>query len=178
MTALRKFGLLGLMACLSGFPCGGQCGFSIMPAAAVRWYRGQGWSIPGLSDAKSVRPMQVTVDGAPKTWPKGLTVAIVTHDDPYRVRFPEAIFEEGGTHKKMLAGAFDLKQMLRWEMNGRTYAYSYWLLPKDIGCDASIDLIDDRGDGRFRLLISPGHVIKSSDPQPPPVPEWLIHAKS
>jgi hypothetical protein len=63
-------------------------------------------------------------------------------------------------------------------MNGKPYAYSYHLLPYDIACDATVDIIDDRGDGKFILMTSPGHPIITQDPVPPSVPEWLERPKS
>jgi hypothetical protein len=71
--------------------------------------------------------------------------------------------------------------MLRWEMNGTPYAYSYELGQHDVACFASVDIIDDRGDGKFRLMTSPGHTLMvspGSTPEPPSVPEWLQKPKS
>jgi hypothetical protein len=62
-------------------------------------------------------------------------------------------------------------------MNGTPYAYSYELWP-DVACDANVDIIDDRGDGKFRLMTAPGHLIMGKDPTPPPVPAWLSKPKS
>ena len=108
--------------------------------------------------------------------PKGITVTWVAHDPNYDVRFPEALFEEDGKPKRMLQRRFKLYSMFRWEMNGRTYAYSYSLGPYDVACAASVDIIDDRGDGKFRLMTSPGHSLlgsQSRSPDPPQVPDWL-----
>jgi hypothetical protein len=134
--------------------------------------------MPALADAKRIGPLNLTVNGQPKAWPEGITVSMVVHDKGYRVLFPNAIFEDNGTRKKMLARSFELLQMLRWEMNGTPYAFSYHLSPRDVMCDATVDIIDDRGDGKFRLMTSPGHVIMFHEMAPPPVPEWLNKPKS
>ena len=73
----------------------------------------------------------MTINNKPFIWPVGITVSMVVHENDYRVSFPEAVFDENGIHKKMLPGVFQLKQLLRWEMNSKTYAYSYYLLPFD-----------------------------------------------
>lgn len=155
-----------------------QCGFTIEPAAVVRWYRDSGWQTPGVADAKSISKLNVSVNSKPQVWPDGITVSVILHKDKYRVRFPEAIFDDNGIHKKMLPKVFELQQTLRWEMYGKPYAYSYNLLPYDVLCTFSVDIIDDKGDGKFRLMTSPGHPIMGQNPVPPPVPEWLTIPKS
>jgi len=131
-----------------------------------------------VADAKTIRKLNVTINGKPNVWPEGITVSVILHNDNYRVRFPEAIFDEDGIHKKMLSRVFLLKQLLRWEMNGKPYAYTYYLWPYDVACDATVDIIDDKGDGKFRLMTSPGHPIVTQNPVPPPVPEWLKEPES
>lgn len=155
-----------------------QCGFAIVPAADQRWIRAEGWPIPGLSDAKGFVKIQRTIDGKPKDYvlPEGVTVSWVVHDEGYTVHFPDAVFDDNGSHKRMLPRNFKLYQMLRWEMNGKPYAYSYELGPSDVACIASVDIVDDLGNGKFRLMTSPGHTLvvqPGSEPQPPPVPKWL-----
>jgi hypothetical protein len=155
-----------------------QCGFAITPAANIKWYRENGWETPGVADAKSIAKFNVTINGKPKVWPDGITVSVIEHEKDYRVSFPEAIFNDEGIQKKMLSRTFHLVQLLRWEMNGKPYAYSYYLLPYDVACDSSIDIVDDKGDGKFRLITSPGHPVVSINPLPPPVPGWLMTPKS
>jgi hypothetical protein len=172
--------LFGIALCV---PCFAQCGFAIVPAADTHWYREQGWPIPGLDDAKGFAKIHLTVDGKPEQLPlpDGVTVAWVVHGDDYYVRFPDAVFDQNGSPMRMLARSFKLYEMLRWEMNGTPYAYSYELGPLDIACSATVDIIDDRGDGKFRLMTSPGHPMigpASSGYEPPPVPAWLQKPKS
>jgi hypothetical protein len=178
MARWKKVALAALIACSYPSLSPAQCGFAIEPAADVHWYREQGWQPPGLNDAKRIGPLNVTINGVPKVWPEGITVSVVVHDDGYRVRFPEAVFEDNGTRKKMLPRSFELSQMVRWEMHGTAYAYSYFLLPLDMLCIATVDIIDDRGDGKFRLMASPGHTVMGREMAPPPVPEWLNKPKS
>jgi hypothetical protein len=164
-------------------PCAAQCGFAIVPAAEQRWYRDEGWLIPGLSDAKGFADMHRTVDGKPQdwVWPEGVTAHIAVHDHDYDVQFPDAVFDDGGSNKRMLSRKFLLYRMLRWEVNGKPYAYSYLLGPHDVACTSSVDIVDDRGDGKFRLMISPGHLLIGPigrEPSPPPIPEWLQQPKS
>jgi hypothetical protein len=178
MRRLFKIAFVALVACSCAIPVSAQCGFAIVPAADVDWYREAGWETPGVADAKSILKVNLTVNGKPHIWPDGITVSAVVHDDGYRVSFPEAVFDVNGAHKKMLQRDFLLKQLLRWEMNGKPYAYSYYLLPLDVLCTATIDVIDDKGDGKFRLMSPAGHVIWGRNPEPPPLPTWLQKPKS
>jgi hypothetical protein len=172
-------GLASLLGCFAaGGRCAAQCGFAIVPAADKSWHRNEGWPIPGLSDAKGFSVIHRTIDGKPNdfVWPEGLSVTWVVHDKGYDVQFPDAAFDEDGSRKRMLPRRFLLYQMLRWEMNGTPYAFSYLLGPYDVACTASVDIIDDRGDGKFRLMVSPGHTLmnaRGNTPEPPPVPAWL-----
>jgi len=178
MSRWKNFGVPLLLIFSASVPCVAQCGFAIVPAADKNWHRSEGWPIPGLSDAKGFAVVHRTVDGKPKdwVWPEGISVTFVAHDRGYSVQFPDAIFEEDGVQKRMLPRRFLLYSMWRWEMNGTPYAYSYELGPYDVACTASIDIVDDRGDGKFRLMTSPGHnlmVPPGRTPEPPPVPASL-----
>lgn len=157
-----------------------QCGFAFEPASEVRWYRSEGWSIPGLKDAKSILPANLIVDGKPTLWPfpDGLTFSVVQHEYGYYVTFPEVIFVEDGKRTMMLSRTFLLYQLVRWEINGKAYAYSYVLGPRDVACTANIDIIDDKGDGVYRVMTPNGHTIRGKDTIPPPLPEWAIPPKS
>jgi hypothetical protein len=178
MTRWFRVAFAVVVGCCWLLPSSAQCGFAIVPAADVSWYRDAGWETPGVSDAKSIAKVNLTINGKPHVWPNEITVSAVVHDEGYEVSFPEAAFDDNGAHKKMLSRNFLLKQLLRWEMNGKPYAYSYYLWPHDVACMAAIDIIDDKGDGKFRLMTPAGHVITSRDPMPPPVPEWLNRPKS
>ena len=103
---------------------------------------------------------------------------MVVHEKNYSVFFPAATFDENGIHKKMSSSVFHLEQLLRWEMHGRPYAYTYEISPDHLLCITTVDIIDDKGDGKFRLMTSPGHIIMGQNSAPPPVPEWLHPPKS
>jgi len=165
---------------LSGsFVAYAQCGFAFEPASEVRWYRSEGWSIPGLTDANAIRPANLVVDGKPASWslPDGVTFSMVQHEYGYHVTFPDAIFVEEGKRTKMLSRSFLLYQMVRWEINGKAYTYSYLLGPLDVACMAYIDIIDDKGDGVFRIMTPTGHNIMGKETTPPPIPAWAIPPK-
>jgi hypothetical protein len=156
-----------------------QCGFDAQPAALTRWYREQGWPLPGLSDAKAIEPYSLQFDGKPRAWPEGITVFVLVHKDGYQLRFPGLMFDDNGARKKMVPQTFELEQLLRWKYRGVTYAYRYYIWPLSYACDAVVDLIDDRGDGKFRLLLSsPGESFMAPNPVPPPVPAWLTKPNS
>ena len=158
-----------------------QCGFAFEPAAAVRWYRSEGWTIPGLADAKAIGPIRREIDGKSLPWdfPEGVTVQMVWHDRDYLITFPEAIFEQDGKRTKMLVRKFGLFQMLRWDVDGKPYAYSYVLLPHDVLCTANIDIIDETGDGVFRVMTPEGHgPLSARHPEAPPVPAWARKPKT
>jgi len=145
----------------------------------VRWYRSGGWTIPGLADAIAIAPVRLNIEGKPVPWdfPEGVTAHWVQHGADYRVTFPEAIFERDGQRTKMLARKFILYQMVRWEVNGQPYAYSYILGPLDVACSANIDIIDENGDGVFRVMTPDGHTLFSRHAVGPPVPEWAKKPK-
>ena len=98
--------------------------------------------------------------------------------DRYHVTFPEAVFEENGKRMKMGVRSFGLHYLVRWEFQGKPYAYSYLLLPDDVACSFTVDIVDDKGDGVFRSLVTPGHFIFDRDPQPPPLPSWAVKPES
>ena len=189
MKRLFNFGFAALIACSVVAPCAAQCGFAIVPAAEQRWYREEGWPIPGLSDAKGFAAIHHSENGKPKdwVWPEGISVTWVTHDQDstdrnYHVQFPDVFFDDNGARKHMLQRSFKVYQMVRWQMNGTTYAYSYDLGASDVACSSTVDIIDNRGDGKFRLMTIPGHTLefvrRGESPEPPPVPDWLKKPKS
>lgn len=107
-------------------PFSAQCGFAIVPAADKEWHRNEGWTIPGLTDAKGFAKIHRNISGKSEdwVWPEGISVVWVVHDRDYDVQFPDAVFDENRSRKRMLPRRFKLYAMLRWEMNGTPYAYS------------------------------------------------------
>lgn len=155
-----------------------QCGFVVQPAASISWYRKEGWKVPGVTDSQAIKPVELTVNGQRPDWPAGVAVSMIIHKRGYQVTFPAAIFEGDGKRKRMRPTVGSLRLLLRWEMNGKPYAYSYELESSRYLCTFSVDIVDDKGDGIFRTMVTPGHLLHSSHlpspgPQPPPLPEWL-----
>src|SRR5580698_8138082 len=140
MAQSRTITLVAVFACFCASLTHAQCGFAIVPAASEHWHLNEGWPIPGLSDARGFANIHRTIDGKPKewVWPNGITVSWVMHDKGYEVQFPDTVFDDGGSRKRMLPRRFLLYSMLRWEMNGTPYAYSYELGPYDVACTASV----------------------------------------
>ncbi len=177
MTRLWKIPLFFALVCACAIPCLAQCGFEVEPAEFTHWYRNEGWPLPGLTDAKMIRPFNITVGGRQQPWPEGIAASLIEHDKDYQVKFPTMVFDDNGSRKKLRHGNFYLEQLLRWSYRGRTYAYSYYLYPPNSACDSMVEIIDDRGDGKFRSLIPTMLSIMSGNPRPPPVPEWLNRPK-
>jgi hypothetical protein len=175
MILLRS--LLLLCVCVSH--CVAQCGFIVEPAQSKHWFRNEGWPLPGVKDAKAIHPFHLRADEYPKAWPDGISASLIVHKDGYQVRFPDVVFSENGTRKRLRARDFELEQLLRWEYRGTPYAYTYYLYPPSYACDAVVDIVDDRGDGKFRLMIpTPFSIDSGNNPIPPSVPEWLNKPKS
>jgi hypothetical protein len=170
---------------LSAFhPAFAQCGLAVVPAAETRWYRSDGWAIPGLEDAK-FRPIHQVVDGKQIDWPwpDDVSVSAFMPDDNHRqLTIPGAVFDESGSSKKLLEQTAYLYWIFRWEIHGKPYAYSYDLGSAHTGCAFTFDLVDDRGDGKFRLMVSPGHIVMDHPPgvgpAPPPLPGWATKPSS
>ena len=161
--------LLALFVCFSSSMFA-QCQFSAEPIANTTWYRSEGWRPPAIRDGRATRSFNVTINGKPPAWPAGVSVSEIVHRKGYRVTFPAAIFEENGTREKMRSRTLVLGELLRWDISGKPYAYSYELVPNGVACMFSVDLLDDKGDGIFRVMVSPGHT--RFDPRfgPPPLP--------
>jgi hypothetical protein len=164
---------LALVVCYAPTLLIAQCHFVAEPADTITWHRPKGWDIPGLKDATFVRPRR-EVNGVPKPWslPEGISLSVAVFREGYHVTFPAAVFEQDGKPMKMAARSFGIHQIVRWEIHGQPYAYSYLLLPDDVACSFTVDLVDDIGDGVFRSLVTPGHFIFSNPLVPPPLPEW------
>lgn len=169
-----------LLACFWSAPLLAQCGFVAESVAATTWYRNEGWSPPGVTDGEAVGPISVRIDGRATLWPHGVTVSEIRHERSYRVTFPAAIFTEDGKRKGTARRTLGLHGLFRWEIDGKPYAYSYDLWPEGLLCTFSVDLVDDKGDGLFRVMATPGHIMQGKitstgqhvAPQPPPLPEW------
>ena len=186
MSRDTRFVFLLVLGCACAFACRAQCGFHIEPAAESGWFRAEGWTTPGVADAKWARVVRKTADGKEQSvgLPAGISVSMAVHDHGpnhgYDVWFPDSLFSTEGIEKRLKAARFLLYELVRWEMDGKVYAYSYLLGPYDVACTASVDLIDDKGDGKFRWMVPGGHTLivpPPNHPEPPPVPEWVKKPK-
>jgi hypothetical protein len=178
--SVPKF-VLALGAVVSALPALAQCGFQSKPIAGFSWYRAEGWPTPGIDDADSVALLTVNRDGLPlivdgrkSDWPEGLTASRLMHERDYHLVFPAAVYEDNGQRRQLQPAGFSLVALLRWDVRGKPYAYSYTILSDTVACGFSMDLIDDVGDGKFRIL-------KSSDRMTigfPPIPAWVSKPNS
>ena len=141
-----------------------SCTFTFEKTATVKYYREDGWFLPGIKDYKFT-----SFDSATPLPPveniEGAQARVLLHEYPYIVEFPAQITAIDGETRRlrpMVAKA----GILRWEMNGKVFAYSYGLIPLDArregnrwkieseaGCIFTATFIDDRGDGVFRLMV-------------------------
>jgi hypothetical protein len=141
------------------------CDFQSDPISAQRYYRANGWMLPGTSDFKTLTtpPLSILamIGIVPGTVAKNLLL-----DESYAiVEFPAQEFMQDGIRKRMRAAQFKAG-IVRWEIDGHTVAYSYILVPAfghktngqwkidgEAGCIFTATFIDDVGDGVFRLLM-------------------------
>jgi hypothetical protein len=141
------------------------CDFAYDPASVPKYYREQGWALPGVADynphAKASfenAPISGTIPGA--------VAQLLPHDDsPYIAEFPTQEFLEGTVHKKLRTAKMHAT-IVRWVIDARTVAYSYgmspveahkkdgkWVIDAEAGCTFFATFVDDRGDGVFRLMV-------------------------
>jgi hypothetical protein len=146
------------------------CDFRYNPAATPRYYREQGWMLPGIHDGSShgkaieygIPPLSPVL----KSFPGAKAILIPRDRDHYVISFPEQVFSLGTDRKRMeplLAKAV----IIRWEINGKIVAYSYSLIPikkafkrhgdwvyeGELACIFYGTFIDEKGDGVFRTLV-------------------------
>ncbi|WP_148210178.1 hypothetical protein [Candidatus Korobacter versatilis] len=163
--------LVALFAVVISLPLLAQCGFRVDPVAESNWYSEEGWPTPGM-DQRQWIPVNITMDEKPQPLHEGFTVSAIALPHNSHATFPGTLFDEGGVHKKLRSQTMLLFALYRWSFNGKPYAYSYQLAPTDVACSFTMDLIDDRGDGKFRKLTLPGHVVLPRRMDPPPLPKW------
>ncbi len=93
---------------------------------------------------------------------------VISHSDPYILTLPEQEFRLKGKLHRMKRQQLKA-QVIRWEIKGKVFAYSYsvipvtahrekdkWIITGEVGCIFAITFVDDRGDGVFRLLVPNG----------------------
>ena len=146
------------------------CEFRYDPASVPRFYREEGWNLPGIhDDDPHVKANQYGVPPVSEVLGtvSGAEAYLLRRDeDHYVVEFPAQVFLLGNDRKRMrsfLAKA----SIIRWEINGKVVAYSYGLIPitkaykkagrwayeGEVLCIFYGTFIDDKGDGVFRTLV-------------------------
>src|SRR5208282_6547656 len=141
------------------------CTFQYDPISAQKYYRANGWMLPGTSDFKisTTPPISILamIGMVPGTVAKNLLL-----DESYDIiEFPAQEFVQDGARKRMRAAQFSAG-IVRWEVDGHVIAYSYilvpavghktngkWSIDSEAGCIFTATFIDDVGDGVFRLLV-------------------------
>lgn len=154
------------------------CEFKYEPAAAPKYYRVEGWKLPGIDDCvRMEKPKSPYVIPDLRPVPDA-QARYLAHAEPYIVEFPAQTFTFGGTTQKMrpvLAKAV----VVRWEVHGKVVAYSYgltpvsakkqngkWIIESEVACTFTGTFIDDKGDGVFRVLV-PGSLTSDL------IPSWV-----
>lgn len=102
---------------------------------------------------------------------------LLPHAPHYIVEFPAQVFTIDGKKQRMRR-LQAIAQVVHWEINGKSVAYSYGLIPvtahevngksiidSELSCIFTATYIDDRGDGVFRVLV-PGRFT------PDLIPDW------
>ncbi len=138
------------------------CDFSYSPATAPRYYRADGWSLPGTKD---LDPTETAKIKAASSSIPGTQAFPIPHSHPFIVDFPEQIFTFNSAQHRMHAMEV-MVSIIRWQVGRRVVAYSYNLIPVDAhqengkwkidaeaACVFFATFIDDKGDGVFRLLV-------------------------
>jgi hypothetical protein len=77
------------------------CSFQFDPVAVVKYYRAEGWSLPGITDFNPKAPIH-NLGQYPGAIIPSARATILPHDeDPYIVAFPAQVFTIDGAAKKM-----------------------------------------------------------------------------
>jgi hypothetical protein len=169
--------LVTLTVFLSVVTSRAQCTFHSEPVDYVRYYRAEGWVLPGIHDG-------IVSSANNNIGPAGLSVKLVSHNEQYVAEFPQADFQVNGKQRRMSAQQMLINRgrVTSWEMNGKAFAYGYsltpvrahrngnkWTIDVEAGCEFDVNFIDDKGDGIFRLLVfgrlDPGAIVQFAPPQ-------------
>ena len=147
-----------------------SCDFKYDPASVPRFYRQEGWFLPGVRDDNP--RVKANLYGLPPSYEvlsqvAGLKMYVLRRDqDHYVIRFPEQIFSVGNRRNRMhsvLAKAI----IVRWMIGSKIVAYTYGLIPiekaykkkgewvyeGELACIFYGTFVDDKGDGVFRTLV-------------------------
>jgi hypothetical protein len=166
-----------LLACLIAMPVAVLgCEFKFDPAASVRYYRAEGWELPGIRDFDVKAPISGEL---PMFSVPGVRAAILPHrDDPYIINFPAQVFTVDGERKRMRP-ILVIATLLRLEVNGKVFGYCYGLIPveahrvkgewkieSEAACVFSATFVDETGNGIF-VAMYPGELTAAM------VPAWV-----
>jgi hypothetical protein len=139
------------------------CALKFDPISTPRYYRADGWALPGVSDYKSTAPFPNSFLVLLGTVPGTTTEMLLQRDDV--TEFPSQEFVVDGARKRMRAAQYEAA-LARWIIGGHTIAYSYIMVPVEAhkengkwkvegraGCIFTATFVDQDGDGVFRLLV-------------------------
>lgn len=170
---------VGLLLLLS--PCALACGLKYDAVSATQLVRPQGWMLPGIADF--VVSARINTEGLPPTLNvPGLKAFVLAHEEPYVIELPEQEFLLKDSRQRMRSLRAKAT-IMRFEMDGKVFAYSYglvpvtahrsngkWIVDSEAGCIFYVTFIDDRGDGVFRALTEDGL-------KPDMIPAWVKRPK-
>ena len=159
-------GRIVLLAAVVVMPClVSPCTFQFDPAAHVKYYRSEGWQLPGLADVNSSATGRYVGFYPQVTNIPGARALALPSERDHVIDFPAQTFMFDGALKRMRP-ALMVSAIVRWEVNGRIFAYSYGLIPVSAhrtkskwkidsmaACIFDATFIDENGDGVFRLLV-------------------------
>jgi hypothetical protein len=155
---MQRLPLIFLALVLS--PLASACDLKYGPAASMQFVRPEGWKLPGVQSSTRLNPGHAFLSSDVP----GVTAALLRDRSSYIAEFPAQVFLLNGTRQRLQA--FTAKAtVLRFQVNGRTFAYGYslvpvlahrshgrWIVDGELACVFDITFIDDRGDGAFRVL--------------------------
>lgn len=155
--------LVYMAAVLSLASAARACSFEYSPATISRYYRAEGWKLPGTEDFD---PAATHIIGAPVLSVPGARTFRLPHSDPFVIDFPDQTFRLNDLPQRMHAMRV-MVSIVRWEVRHHVVAYSYsmvpvsahqeagkWKVDAEAACIFNATFIDDKGDGVFRLLVS------------------------
>lgn len=149
-----------LAVCLAIMPVVVGCTFQFDPAASERYYRAEGWELPGIRDFDLKAPLRTEFAGV-----LDVRAIILPHGNhPYIVNLPAQIFTLNGETKRMRA-VLARATVMRLEVNGKVFGYEYamipvqahrrngfWKIDSESLCVFSATFIDETGNGVFTAL--------------------------
>jgi hypothetical protein len=144
-------------------PAALACEFQYDTVSTPRYYREEGWSLPGT---KAFNSSTVHSDkSSPAESIGGAMGQALVHESPNVVNFPAQEFLLKGVRQRMRAAQVQVG-IVRWVLHGHTIAYSYslnpiaahrengkWIIDSMAACIYFATFIDDKGDGVFRVLV-------------------------